>query len=136
VNQTDQEIRDALTRYRKIAVVGLSPNPSRPSYEVTRYMMEQGYEIVGVRPAQKQILGRPCYPKIRAVPGRLEIVNVFRAPEFIPKLVDELIPLKPKVLWLQEGVVHPEAEQHARDAGMQVFSDLCILKEHLRLVKD
>jgi len=134
MNPSPEQIHDLLTRYRKIAVVGLSPTPARPSYDVTQYMIDQGYEIVGVRPAQKQILGRPCFNRIAQVPGPLEIVNVFRAPEHIPGLVDELIPLKPKVLWLQEGVVHSEAEKRAREAGMIVVSDLCILKEHARLL--
>jgi predicted CoA-binding protein len=131
---TDDAIRRVLQNYRNIAVVGLSPEPSRPSYGVTQYMLAQGYDIVGVRPGTSEILDSPCYASLAEVPGELEIVDVFRAPEHIPALVEELIPLKPKVLWLQEGVTHPEAEARARRAGIEVFSDLCILKEHARLL--
>lgn len=130
---TDQEMREVLTQYRKIAVVGLSPKPNRPSHGVTAYMMRQGYEIVGVRPAQKEILGRPCYDSLEAVPGELEIVDVFRAPEHVPEVVDQAIARGAKVLWLQEGVTHPEAEEKARKAGLVVVSDRCILKDHARL---
>ncbi len=130
----DSEIRLALTRYKRIAVVGLSPDPSRASYGVTRYMMSHGYEITGVRPGSSEILGRPCYASLAQVPGELEIVDVFRASEHVDALVDELIPLKPKVLWLQEGVTNAQAEARARAAGITVFSDLCILKEHARLI--
>jgi predicted CoA-binding protein len=128
----EDDVAFALDRCRRIAVVGLSPHPDRPSHEVTRYMIEQGYEICGVRPAQREILGRPCYARLADVPGPLEIVDVFRNSEAIPALVDEVIPLRPKVLWLQEGVSHPEAEERARRAGIRVIADRCILKEHAR----
>lgn len=132
---TDADIRNILQQYRRIAVVGLSDRPERPSYGVTRYMIEHDYEITGVRPAgPSQILGRPCVPTLKDVPAPLEIVDVFRSPEYIPALVDELIPLKPKVLWLQLGITHPEAEEKARRAGIIVLSDRCILVEHRRLV--
>jgi uncharacterized protein len=131
---SDDEVRKLLERYRRIAVVGLSPRPDRPSHGVTQYMIRHGYEITGVRPAQKAILGRPCYSSIREVPGPLEIINVFRSPDSIPPLVDELIPLKPVALWLQLGITHPEAERRARDAGIFVVSDRCILVEHSRLL--
>ena len=131
----DSLMADVLTRYRKIAVVGLSPNDSRPSYGVTEYMLGQGYEITGVRPGGHQrILDRPCFERIAQVPAPLEIVNVFRASEFIPQLVDELIPLKPKEIWLQLGISHPVAEAKARAAGIPVISDRCILVEHRRLL--
>lgn len=133
-NPSDDVIRDLLKRYRKIAVIGISPRPERASYYVTEYMIEQGYEIYGVRPAQAEILGRPCYPKVSDVPGPLEIVDVFRASEAIPEIVDEILPLKPKVLWLQSGITHPEAEERARAAGISVVSNRCLLQEHSRLL--
>lgn len=130
-------IRRILGDYRKIAVVGLSPNPDRPSHDVTDYMIRQGYEITGVNPGHDSILGRPCYRSIAEVPGRLEIVNVFRRSEQIPSFVDELLSLpptrRPKVLWLQLGITHAEAEERARQAGIEVVSDACILVEHQRL---
>ena len=134
MSATDQEITEILTRYKRITVVGLSPDRSRPSFGVTKYLMGHGYDIIGVNPTEKEILGRPSYPSIDQVPGPLEIVDVFRNPKVIPELVERLIPLRPKVLWLQEGVTHPEAEKRARDAGIQVVSNRCILKEHSRLI--
>ncbi|OFZ18061.1 MAG: hypothetical protein A2X94_02485 [Bdellovibrionales bacterium GWB1_55_8] len=133
---THQLIKEVLTRYKKIAVVGLSSDANRPSFGVTRYLIEKGYDVVGVNPAEKTILERPCYESIDKVPAPLEIVDVFRNPKFVPDLVERLISLRPKVLWLQEGVGHPEAEKKARDAGIEVISNRCILKEHMRLIRD
>lgn len=118
--------------YKKIAVIGLSPDPARASYGVTQYMIDQGFEVSGVRPGTKEILGRPCYESLSQVPGPIEIVDVFRASDAVPEIVDEAIKVKAKVLWLQEGVVHPEAEKKAQAAGMIVVSDQCILKLHRR----
>lgn len=127
-------IPEILRTYKKIAVIGLSPDESRPSNGVTRYMIAHGYEIVGVRPGgMKEILGRPVYEKLQDVPGPLEIVDVFRASEFIPEIVKDVIRLKAKVLWLQEGISNPTAEEEARKAGIHVISNRCILKEHRKL---
>lgn len=131
---TDQQLKEVLTKYKNIVVVGISPRPERASYHVSEYMIDQGYDVVGVRPGAEKVLGRSCYESVKDVPGSLEIVDVFRASENIPELVDELIPLNPKVIWLQEGVTHPEAEAKARRAGITVVSDRCILKEHARLI--
>lgn len=130
----NKSIQEVLTRYKKIAVVGLSPDAARPSYGVTRYMIDHGYDVVGVRPGETQILGRPCYASLQDVPGELEIVDVFRSPEHLPKLVEEVIARKAKVLWLQEGVTHPAAEKRATEAGLIVISNRCILKDHARLI--
>lgn len=127
------EALEILKRYKQIAVVGLSPDPSRPSFGVTQYMISAGYEIVGVRPKEKTLLGRPCYPSLSEVPKPIEIVNVFRANEFIPEIVDEAIKIGAKALWLQLGVFHVEAEKKAKEAGLLVVSDACILVEHRRL---
>jgi predicted CoA-binding protein len=126
------DIPTILSRYRKIAVVGLSPSPSRPSHEVTEYMIDEGYEVTGVRPGPREILGRPCYPTLRDLPEAPEIVNVFRAPEHVPGVVEDAIAVGARVLWLQEGIAHPEAERRAREAGLEVVSDRCILQEHRR----
>lgn len=135
MNATDEQIKDLLARFKKITVIGLSPKPSRPSHGVTDYMIRQGYEIIGVRPAQTSILGRPVYPTISDVPGPLEIVNVFRNNKELPSLFDTLMPLRPKVIWLQEGLTYPTGEELARKAGIIVVSDRCILKEHARLLR-
>ena len=131
----DSEIERILHEHSKITVVGLSDKPDRPSYGVTQYMITQGYEIYGVRPAgPDSILNRPCFKTLAASPQPLEIVDVFRSPEHIPALVDELIPLKPRVIWLQLGITHKAAEAKARAAGIAVVSDRCILVEHRRLI--
>lgn len=122
--------REVLKRFKKIAVVGLSNNPARPSYGVTAYMIRAGYEVVGVNPGQDKILGRPCYSTLKDVPGPLEIVNVFRSPEHVPAVVDEAIALGAKAIWLQLGVGHPAAEAKARKAGLLVVSEACIKVEH------
>ncbi len=127
-------VSDILKSFRKIAVVGISPNTDRPSHYVSKYMLEQGYEITGVNPGHDQILGRPCYPSIKDVAAPLEIVNVFRASSFVPRLVEELLPLKPKVLWLQLGIHDQDAEEKARKAGILVVTDRCLMVEHQRFI--
>lgn len=127
------QIKTVLTKYQKVAVVGISPDPGRPSHDVASYLIEHGFDVVGVRPGEKQVLGRPCYPSLADVPGPLEIVDVFRAPEHVPAIVEEAIRLKAKVLWLQEGVTHASAGEKAKKAGLVVISNRCMLKEHSRL---
>lgn len=132
----DQKLREIL-RNRRIAILGLSPDPTRPSYGVARYMMDQGYEIFGIRPHPTEILGRPCFESLGQVPGDVPVVNVFRASQYIPDVVEECIRWKAakgiRVLWLQEGIVHPDAQRKAQESGLWVVADRCILKEHLRL---
>lgn len=135
MNPSNAVIKDVLTKYKTIAVIGLSPQADRPSHDVTEYMIHQGYEIYGVRPGGiKTILGRPCFEKLADVNEPFEIVNVFRANEFIPGVVEEVLKTKAKVLWLQLGITHPEAEEKARKAGLTVISNKCILVEHRKLL--
>jgi predicted CoA-binding protein len=124
---TPQEV---LRIYKKIAVVGLSPNPDRPSHYVSEHMIENGYEVVGVNPGQTEILDRPVYPKLSDVPGPLEIVAVFRASEYLPEVVDDAIARKPKVLWIQLGIHDPEAEAKAEKNGIEVIRQRCLMVEH------
>ena len=130
----DNEIKEIFEKYKKIAVIGLSPNSSRPSFGVTKYLVNVGFDVVGVRPGIREVMGLKVYESLTAVPQPIEIVDVFRNSEFVPQIVDEAIRVKAKVLWLQEGVTHPEAEEKARAAGLKVISDRCILKEHRRLL--
>ena len=130
----DIEIKEIFEKYKKIAVIGLSPNSSRPSFGVTKYLVNAGFDVVGVRPGIREVMGLKVYESLTAVPQPIEIVDVFRNSEFVPQIVDEAIRVKAKVLWLQEGVTHPEAEEKARAAGLKVISDRCILKEHRRLL--
>lgn len=140
---SSDEIRKILQDTKRIAVVGLSPVPNRPSHGVTRYMIGQGYEIFGVRPGSPaEVLGRPNVEKVSDLPGGIDLIDVFRNADAIPGLVDEIaawmktLPAdqRPKALWLQEGITHPEAEEKARQLGLAVVSDRCILKEHSRLM--
>jgi hypothetical protein len=130
VKTTNDEIGELLKKARTIAVVGLSDSPLRPSYGVSAYMQSHGYHIVPVNPAIKGALGEKAVPTLADVPGKIDIVDVFRRSEFVPEIVDEAIRLKVPAIWLQEGVIHEEAAEKARKAGIFVVMDLCILKEH------
>ncbi|MES2963153.1 MAG: CoA-binding protein [Bdellovibrionota bacterium] len=140
---SDAQLRDLLQSGARIAVVGLSPVPARPSYGVSRYMISKGYEIFGVRPASPpEILGRPCVEALSQLTEDIDIIDVFRNSEAVPQLVDEIeawmkdkpADRRPKALWLQEGVTNPAAEEKAEKLGLKVISNKCILKEHARLM--
>jgi len=126
------EIGELLKRTRTIAVVGLSDSPLRPSYGVSAYMQTAGYRIIPVNPAIKGALGEKAVASLADVQEKIDIVDVFRRSEFVPEVVDEAIRLKVPAIWLQEGVVHEEAAEKARKAGIFVVMDRCILKEHRR----
>ena len=126
----NDEIRDLLTKARNIAVVGLSSDPLRPSFGVTQYMQRKGYRIIPVNPNEQAVLGEKSYASLAEVPEKIDLVDVFRRPEFVPEIVDEVIRLKIPAVWLQEGVVHQAAAKKARDAGIFVVMDKCIFKEH------
>lgn len=125
-------IADLLKHSKTIAVVGLTDNPLRPSYGVSSYMQSQGYRIIPVNPKVSDSLGERAYASLHDVPEKIDIVNIFRRPEAVPEVVDEAIALKVPAIWMQEGVVHEEAAEKARKAGIFVVMDLCILKEHMR----
>lgn len=126
-------IPDLLRRSRTIAVVGLSGKKFRPSYGVAEYMQGQGYRIVPVNPNESEILGEKVYASLEDVPEHIDIVDIFRRSEFVPPIVDAAIRIGAGAVWMQEGVVHQEAAKQARDAGLAVVMDRCILKEHMRL---
>jgi Predicted CoA-binding protein len=127
-------IADLLRHGRTIAVVGLSNRRFRPSYGVSEYMQRAGYQIIPVNPLETEVLGEKAYPTLEAIPEPVDIVNVFRRPEYVPEVVDSAIRTGARAIWLQEGVVHPEAAKKAEHAGLTVVMDRCILKEHRRLV--
>ena len=128
-----ETIDEILKNTKTIAVVGLSDSATRPSFGVSRYMQAQGYRIIPVNPQAKTILGETCYPSLEdafdAV-GKIELVNVFRAPAFVPEIVKDVMRLKIPYLWLQEGVCHEEAAGWAEAVGIKVVMDRCIHKEH------
>ena len=127
--QTDP-IAELLKRARTIAVVGLSANPLRPSYGVSAYMQSQGYRIIPVNPRVESCLGEKAYASLLEVPEKIDIVDIFRRPEFVEKVVDQAIQLKVPAIWMQEDVIHEAAAEKARQAGIFVVMDRCILKEH------
>jgi uncharacterized protein len=126
------QISDILRSARTIAVVGLSGKRYRPSYGVTEYMQRNGYRILPVNPYETEILGERCYPDLDSVPGPVDIVDIFRRPEFVPDIVEAAIRKGAHAIWMQEGVVHEGAARRAADAGLVVLMDRCILKDHRR----
>ena len=129
---------DVLRESKRIAVVGLSPRPERPSHSVSRYMQEAGYTIVPVRPATPEpILGEPVHPDLRSAvaSGPIDIVNVFRRPEALPALVDDILAARPRLVWLQLGVVDEASARRIEAAGIPVVMDFCLAVEHRHLLR-
>jgi predicted CoA-binding protein len=123
-------ITELLQRTKTIAVVGLSDSPLRPSHGVSAYMQTQGYRIIPVNPAIEEALGEKSYSSLSAIPEKIDLVNIFRRPEFVEEVVDEAIKLHIPAIWMQEGVIQEEAAGKARRAGIFVVMDRCILQEH------
>jgi len=123
-------IADLLKRCKTIAVVGLSNSPLRPSHGVSAYMQTNGYRIIPVNPKIKGALGEKAYASLLDVPEKIDIVNIFRRPEFVEEVVDQAIQLKVPAIWMQEEVINEKAAEKARKAGIFVVMDRCILKEH------
>jgi len=124
------QIHEILQHARTIAVVGLSDNPLRPSHGVAAYLQSQGYRVIPVNPEIKGALGEKAYPSLLDVPEKIDIVDIFRRPEFVEEVVDQAIQLKVSAVWMQEEVIHERAAQKARAAGIFVVMDRCILVEH------
>jgi predicted CoA-binding protein len=118
-----------------IAVVGLSSNKERPSYGVSAYLKKHGYKIIPVNPNEGTILGERCYPSLLSIHEQVDIVDIFRRSEEVAGIVDEAIKMGARVVWMQEGVVNEEAAKKARDAGLEVIMDMCMMKEHRRMTK-
>ena len=123
-------IADLLKRSKTIAVVGLSSNPLRPSHGVSAYMQSHGYRIIPVNPNITECLGEKAYPSLLDVPLKVDIVDVFRRSEFVEEVVDQAIQLRVPAVWMQEDVINENAAAKARQAGIFVVMDRCILKEH------
>ena len=129
-------IAEILRKAKTLAVVGLSANPSRPSYEVARYMQIHGYRIIPVNPKYSSILNERCYANLTEIPRSIaiDIVNIFRRPEAVPPIVEEAIQIGAKGIWMQEGVVNITAAVRARQAGLWVVMDRCVFRDHSRYV--
>ena len=127
-----ETIDQILTKAKTIAVVGLSDKPDRASYGVSAQMQRRGYRIVPVNPAVESVLGEKSYPTLRDIPFPVDLVNVFRLPQYVPEIVEDAIAIGAPYLWLQEGITHTEGIANAESHGILVVVDLCIFKEHLR----
>jgi uncharacterized protein len=134
-NPSDAEVRDLLQRYRRVAVVGLSDKPDRPSHGVAAYLQRAGYDITPVNPTVDEVLGVKAVDSLAEVNQPVEIVDVFRRAEDVPPVVDDAIAAGAKVVWLQLGIVNEEAAAKARDAGLTVIQDRCLKVEHARLMR-
>jgi predicted CoA-binding protein len=130
----EDRVLELLRNAKTIAVVGLTDDPSKPSYGVSEYLQSKGYHIVPINPKLNEVLGERAYPSLTeaAKAEKIDVVDVFRRPDAVPAIVDEVLALKLPALWLQETVVHEEAARKAREAGVLVVMDKCILKEHAR----
>ncbi len=130
-NPSENEIKALLERVRTIAVVGLSPRVDRPSYLVASNLQRFGYRIIPVRPAVEQVLGEKVYASLREVPEKVDMVDVFRAPEHVDEIVDDCIAIGIKTLWLQDGVVNEPAALRAQAAGITVVMDRCAYRDYV-----
>jgi uncharacterized protein len=125
-------IRTILESCRTLAIVGLSSRPTRPSHGVSSYMKSHGYRIIPVNPNEESVLGEKCYPSLDDVPEAFDAVVIFRRSDFVPEIVEIAIRKGARVIWMQEGVQHAEAARRAREAGLEVVQNRCILKEHAK----
>jgi hypothetical protein len=126
-------IPELLRKSKTIAVVGLSSKKFRPSYGVAEYMQAHGYRVIPVNPNESEVLGEKSYASLEEVPEHIDVVDIFRRSEFVGPLVDSAIRIGANAVWMQEGVVHEDGAHKAREAGLAVVMDRCILKEHMRL---
>jgi predicted CoA-binding protein len=133
MNEDINTLRRILRENKTIAVVGLSANWWRPSYFAAKYMQEHGYRIIPVNPAYGEVLGEKCYPTLKDIPEKVDIVDCFRKSEEIGPIADEAIAIGAKVLWMQLGVINEQAAEQARRAGLEVVMDRCVKIEHARL---
>src|SRR5271154_3070668 len=122
-------VSEILKVSRTIAVVGLSSRQHRPSYGVADYMKSAGYRIIPVNPIETEVLGEKCYARLEDIPCSVDIVDIFRRPEFVPEIVESAIRIGARAIWMQEGVIHPEAAERARAAGLFVVMNTCIAEE-------
>ncbi len=135
-DDTERQIREILKINYTIAVVGLSDKAYRDSYRVAEYMRDQGYRIIPVNPQLKTVLGETAYPDLLSIPGKVDIVNVFRRSEEVPSIVDEALKIKPNAVWLQLGIISNVAAEKCRAAGISIIMDKCIKVEHCRLLPE
>jgi predicted CoA-binding protein len=136
VNPDDDALRALLDRVNTIAVVGLSPQPARPSHRVAQAMQRYGYRIVPVRPLVDEVLGEKAYASLADMPFAVDLVDVFRAAEHVPAIVEQCLALHLPAIWIQEGIVHETSAREAQAGGMTVVMDRCLLKDYVRLMTE
>jgi predicted CoA-binding protein len=129
----DEELRSILNTAKDIAVVGLSSNPDRYSFEVASYLKAKGYRVIPVNPHETEVIGEKAFPSLEDVPEAIDVVNMFRRPEETPEIARQAVAVRAKVLWLQSDIVNDEARRIAEDGGLQVVMGLCIMTTHRRL---
>jgi predicted CoA-binding protein len=127
-----EAITQILNSSKTVAVVGLSNDRMRPSFHVAEYLKSVGYQIIPVNPFETEVLGEKSYERLQDVPTSVDVVEVFRRQQFVPEIVDAAIQIGARCVWMQEGIVHAEAAERARQAGILVIMNRCMLKEHLR----
>ncbi len=134
VTASDEQLKSLLDHSQTIAVVGLSPKMQRPSNAVAAYLINQGYSVIPVNPGHSEILGHACYPDLKSIPGKVDIVDIFRRSSEIGPIVDQAVEIGAGAVWMQQGIINEEAAHIALDAGLRVVMDLCIKIEHSRLL--
>ncbi len=128
-----KDLRRILNDYKRVAIVGLSADWSRPSNFAAKYLIDHGFEVIPVNPKYDEILGQKCYPDLESIPTPVDVVDLFQRVDRIPPFVDQAIEIGAKVVWMQLGIIHEEAAQKARDAGLEVVMDRCMKIEYARL---
>ena len=131
---TDDQLKHILKSTRTIASVGLSSNPGKESYGIAQYLKDHGYTVIPVNPTADEILGEKAYPDLATIPGKIDVVQLFRKSEDVPPFVDEAIQIGAKVVWMQEGIENAPAAAKAESAGLTVVMDRCMRAEHIRLI--
>ncbi len=126
----DIDIITKILKMKTIAVVGFSPKKERPSHYVSMYMKDNGYDVIPVNPGHKEIAGMTCYPDLESIPEQVDVVDIFRRSEFVLPIVDSAISMGAKAIWMQDHVFHEDAAQKAKDAGLLVIMDNCMLRQH------
>ena len=125
---------DILKSSRVVAIVGLSSKPNRPSYRVGSYLKAKGFRVIPVNPAEKEVVGEKSYPDLSSIPEPVDVVDIFRRPEYVPPIVEEAIKIGAKAVWMQEGIVNEAAAARAEEAGLKVVMDHCMRKEYMKMI--
>ncbi|MGB9755245.1 MAG: CoA-binding protein [Desulfurella sp.] len=135
ISKEDEEIVKEILKMKTIAVVGLSPKPDRPSFDVAQYMQSKGYKIIPVRPGVSEILGEKCYTKLEDIPFSIDVVDVFRNANDCPAVVESALKIKPKAIWIQEDIISYESKKLVENTGILFIMDYCLKKAHQKYIE-